>query len=144
VEGETISYVIKPTADCHVAVFCHQSDGETVVLFPNSYSQDTLVKAGHTVAIPGIAKAGFEIVIGPPFGSDRVQVIACTRQSLLHSLALTEARKSAAKGQQFAVATRGQALRGLIDAPLANASDSDPTRPIEWAETTLVVRSKAR
>ncbi len=83
-DGETISYRVFSDTDCHVAVLNHQVDGSTIVLFPNRFCRDTHVSGGASVDIPGAVKSGFEIVIGKPYGTEMVQVIACTQASALH------------------------------------------------------------
>ena len=83
-EGENVSFRVRSSEECHIAVICHQSDGTSVVLFPNRWCSNTLVAANKAIDIPGTHKSGFEIEIAPPFGSDVVEVIACSKPSELH------------------------------------------------------------
>jgi len=131
--GEPVSYRIASDTDCHIAVFCHQVDGSTVVLFPNRFNRNTRITAGQRVAIPGAAKGGFEIVIGPPFGADVVQVIACTQASALHrKLRDYDYTATAA----YHGITRGMFVQGLTESLTENVSD---TSAAKWSEAHVVL-----
>lgn len=143
-EGDTISYKVRSERACHVAVFDHQVDGSTVLLFPNQYSQDTWIPAGKTIDIPGTSKAGFEIVIGPPYGADVVQVVACTSANELHDKIRDIARNSK---QSFAAIPRAQFSEYLtrgMSVVATPESGPEPAGPPAWATDYVVVSSRPR
>jgi hypothetical protein len=134
-EGEVVSFRVRSERDCHVAVFCHQSDGSTALLFPNHWQANAFVPAGKAIDIPGTHKHGFEIQIGPPYGSDVVQAVACTSEKELHALTAPHLR-SATAASPFAVMTRGMAAVGISQATAAKATGEERTL---WSESRLVV-----
>jgi hypothetical protein len=134
--GENISFRVRSAEECHIAVLCHQSDGTTVVLFPNRFCSSTLVPANKAIDIPGTHKSGFEIEIGPPFGSDVVEVIACSQPSELHKQFAQHAAKADAQ-QPFQVLTRGMAVKG-IDSSLTATKATD-SAPLRWGQDSIVV-----
>jgi hypothetical protein len=81
-EGDPISFLVRADQDCYLLVLCHEAGGETHVLFPNAFASNSFAPAGKWVEIPG--SHDFEIVAEPPFGTDVIQVIACTEQTALH------------------------------------------------------------
>lgn len=136
--GDTVGYRLRSDVGCHVAVFCHQADGTTVLLFPNAWNGNTWIPAGKAVDIPGAVKHGFEIVVGPPYGADVVQVVACTRRSALHRLAQSYAA-APAEGTAYRGMTRGQFAQGVADG-LADAGEAEEGQgPAQWSEARLVV-----
>jgi len=137
-EGETISYRIHVTESCHVAVFCHQVDGSTVVLFPNPHSADTFVQKDKDVQIPGTSRSGFELVIGPPYGADVVQVIACTKRSHLHQMLADFAKEDAGKSSYRGL-TRGIFVQGIEKSLSESEGASEPSGPPRWSESHIVV-----
>lgn len=135
-EKETISFRVRSARECHIAVLCHQIDGTTVVLFPNRWSRNTLIPANKPIDIPGTHKSGFEIEIGPPYGSDVIEVIACTKPSELHK-ALSKHATEADGPAPFQVLTRGMAVKG-IDSALA-AAKVGSTAALLWGQDSIVV-----
>jgi hypothetical protein len=135
-EKETVSFRVRSARECHIAVLCHQSDGTTVVLFPNRFARNTLIPANKSIDIPGTQKSGFEIEIGPPFGSDVVEVIACTQPSELHNALSKHATDSDAPAP-FQLLTRGMAVKS-IDTALA-AAKGGSTSALLWGQDSLVV-----
>jgi hypothetical protein len=135
-EGEVVSFRVRSDRDCYVAVYCHQSDGSSVLLFPNHWQKDAFVPVGKAVDIPGTHKHGFEIQIGPPFGSDVVQAIACTDQDTMMRLMGEDLRKATA-AQPFATLTRGMAAVGISGASTGAAVTSGA--PAKWSESHIVV-----
>lgn len=135
-QRENVSFRVRASEDCHIAVLCHQSDGSTVVLFPNRFASNTLIPGNKAIDIPGTHKSGFEIEIGPPYGSDVVEVIACTKPSELH----TQLSHQAATGKEqepFLVLTRGMAVKG-IDKAIETASGPVDAKP-RWSHDSIVV-----
>jgi hypothetical protein len=135
-EGETVSFRVRAAEECHIAVLCHQSNGETVVLFPNRFASNTLIPANKPIDVPGTHKSGFEIVIGPPFGSDVVEVIACSKPSELHKT-LAEHAARAEEQQPVQVLTRGMAVKG-IDSALSTPK-TGAGAPLRWGQDSIVV-----
>jgi len=133
-EKETVSFRVRSAEECHIAVICHQSDVTSVVLFPNRWGSNTLIPANKTIDIPGTHKSGFEIEIGPPFGSDVVEVIACSKPSELHK---TLSQFAAKAEQSFQVLTRGMMAKG-IDAALATPASGE-SAPLRWGQDSIVV-----
>ena len=135
-EGETVSFRVRAAEECHIAVLCHQSDGTCVVLFPNRFASNTLIPANKPIDVPGTHKSGFEIQIGPPYGSDVVEVIACSKPSELHKALAQHAQKSDEQ-QPFQTLTRGMAVKG-IDSALSTPKTGDGA-PLRWGQDSFVV-----
>ena len=135
-EGEKISYRVRAAESCHLAVFCHQVDGSTVVLFPNAWCPDTEIQAGEPVRIPGPVKKGFEIVVAPPFGADVVQVIACSRQNSLHTM-IRNYVKNAPANVAYRDMPRGMVVKG-VEAALVESAPDGSGLP-RWSEVHIVI-----
>ena len=135
-EGETVSFRVRASEECHIAVLCHQSDGTTVVLFPNRFASNTLIPANKPIDVPGTHKSGFEIEVGPPFGSDVVEVIACSKPSELHKT-LSQFASTAGEQQPFQTLTRGMAVKG-IDSALSSPKTGEGA-PLRWGQDSVVV-----
>jgi hypothetical protein len=135
-QGETVSFRVRSSEECHIAVLCHQSDGTSVVLFPNRFASNTLIPANKPIDVPGTHKSGFEIQIGAPFGSDVVEVIACSKQSELHSALSKHAAQTDQQGN-FQVLTRGMAVKG-IDSAIATPKSGEGA-PLRWGQDSIVV-----
>lgn len=150
-DGERAGFTVRADRDCHVAVFGHQVDGSSVVLFPNAFNRSTLVRGDGLVDIPGRGeegKGGFLIDVQSPFGADVVQVIACTHRSALLKV-IADANR--AEGAPFATVTRGsiggrmrgfgvKAKPGDGDGPIAG----DPPGPCLWGEARVTVKTYPR
>jgi hypothetical protein len=135
-QGSNVSFRVRSAEECHIAVLCHQSDGTSVVLFPNRWCTNTLIPANKSIDVPGTHKSGFEIEISPPFGSDVVEVIACSKDSELHkTLSQYAAQPHAQEG--FQVLTRGMMAKG-IESSIAN-SKSGESAPLRWAQDSIIV-----
>lgn len=132
-EGETISFRVRTPQACHIAVLCHQSDGTSVVLFPNKWHKDTLIPANRWVNVPGALKSGFEIEISEPFGSDVVQVIACTDASSLHK-EIKGMASAATEDEPYGVMTRGMVVKKV-----KKASAADVSKKALWSEKHIIV-----
>ena len=135
-QAETVSFRVRAAEECHIAVLCHQSDGTCVVLFPNRFASNTLIPANKPIDVPGTHKSGFEIQIGEPFGSDVVEVIACSKPSELHSALAKQAAQTNQQGN-FQILTRGMAVKG-IDSALATPKSGDGA-PLRWGQDSIVV-----
>ena len=132
-EGDTIAFRVKAAETCHIVVICHQSDGTSVVLFPNQFHKDTLIEGGKWVDIPGTLKSGFEIEIGEPFGSDVVQVIACTNENALHK-EIKDLAAATTKDDPYPVMTRGMSIKKA-----KAASKADLSNQTKWGEKHIIV-----
>jgi hypothetical protein len=135
-EGEAVSFRVRAAEECHIAVLCHQSDGTCVVLFPNRFASNTLIPANKPIDVPGTHKSGFEIQIGPPYGSDVVEVIACSKPSELHKALAQQAHKLDQE-HPFQTLTRGMAVKG-IDSALSTPKNGDGV-PLRWGQDSFVV-----
>jgi hypothetical protein len=135
-EGETVSFRVRAAEECHIAVLCHQSDGTSVVLFPNRFASNTLIPANKPIDVPGTHKSGFEIQIGPPYGSDVVEVIACSKPSELHK-ALGHFAATTDEQHPFQTLTRGMAVKG-IDSALSTPKTGEGAA-LRWGQDSIVV-----
>lgn len=135
VAGESIRFRVRSAEDCHITVICHQSDGESVVLFPNRWCRDTLVHANETIEIPGTANH-FKMRIGPPFGSDVVEVIACSQESEIHK---KFAQNPTATDDQhpFQIVNRGIIVEG-IDSVLSDQKSSTASA-CRWGRDHIII-----
>lgn len=144
-EGEKISFAVRTTKDCHIAVFCHQIDGSTVLLFPNRHCNSTRVAKDKVVGIPGEEKGKYYIEITPPFGGDIVQVIASTRKS-----ALTGIMKAAqpVAGSPYATLSRGMLTRGMQSVGTGEGTgpedDITAAGPAQYGENHVVINTYPR
>ena len=77
-EGDEISFMVSSDKDAYLVLLDYQSDGTTVVLFPNEFHTDSRIRKGETVCIPDPANADFSLKVGAPFGDDRIEAIAST------------------------------------------------------------------
>jgi hypothetical protein len=135
-EGETMSYRVQSKTGCHVAIFCHQSDGSTVVLFPNKFQDNTWLPADTTLNIPNVGKDRFQFRVKEPFGADVVQLIACTKASSLHEMV----RQYAAELPQGDGAWKIDRIKVIerLKKALAEKFGGEPPR---WSEAHVVVCS---
>jgi hypothetical protein len=133
VEGEELQYRIRSNRDCHVALLCHQSDGSTVVLFPNLWNPDSFMHGGTELLVPATG-SDFMIVVAPPFGQDSVELIACTERSAFHRMLSGRAAQTT-RGMPFVVETDEGLTRGMSVVPKVGAS-------AEWYRKTIVVRTE--
>ena len=131
-ENETISFRIRSPKACHAAVICHQSDGTSVVLFPNKWYSDTSIPANKWIEIPGPLKSGFEITISEPFGSDVVQVIACTDANKLHR-EINSLAADATESNPFIVMKRGMVVKKVQE-----AAEAAPSNAL-WSASHIII-----
>ena len=133
-EGETVSFRCRSGHDTYIAVIDHQIDGSEILLFPNAFSTENYIPAGKAIDVPGTVKHGFEIQISPPFGSDVVQVIACTKKEELEKI--TSTFPSATQASPYAVKTRGMKVVAVDE---AQKNTSMGSQPAQWSEDHIVV-----
>ena len=65
---------VKAGADCHLTLLNTGSGGQSRLLFPNRYQQQTLIRAGRTVVVLGMG-AGVSIVPVGPAGVESVVAV---------------------------------------------------------------------
>jgi hypothetical protein len=133
-EGETVSFRCRSGHDAYIAVIDHQIDGSEILLFPNAFCTENYIPAGKAIDVPGTVKHGFEIQISPPFGSDVVQVIACTRKEDLEKI--TSTFPSSTQSNPYAVRTRGMKVVAVDE---AQKNTSMASQPAQWSEDHIVV-----
>lgn len=75
--GETVRLFVQANKEAYITVFDTGPSGKTVQLFPNASQADNHVKAGQTVAIPGLSSQT-KIVASGPVGVELLKVIAST------------------------------------------------------------------
>ena len=98
--------------------------------------KDSHVKANAEIIIPKAKNKKFNIEVGPPFGSDVVQVIACTRKSILHRK--VEQLVKGPAGTRYRSLTRGlfsKAITESIDDKSLNTSSVSP----QWSEAHIII-----
>lgn len=134
-EGETVSFRVRADHDCYIAVIDNQVDGSGILLFPNGFNSENYLPAGKAIDVPGTVKHGFEIQISPPFGSDVVQVIACTRKDELQKV-ISNFPSSTAQNPYTTVRTRGMKVVAAEEGPKNASLDSQPA---QWSEDHIVV-----
>jgi len=133
-DGETVSFRCRSGHDAYIAVIDHQVDGSEILLFPNAYNSENYIPAGKPIDVPGTVKHGFEIQISPPFGSDVVQVIACTRKEELAKI--TSSFPSSTQTNPYSVRTRGMKVVAVDEAQKNTSMESQSPK---WSEDHIVV-----
>lgn len=74
---DPVTLMVKAEADCHLTLLNTGPGGGSRLLFPNRYQQQTLIRAGQTVVVPGIGAAVSIVPIGPA-GVEHVTAICRT------------------------------------------------------------------
>jgi len=77
-EGETISYFVGTDKDAFVLLIYEDAVHNLVQILPNRYSGSGYFKRGNVLEVPG-RDDGYELVIQPPFGLERVWGFASTK-----------------------------------------------------------------
>ena len=62
---DPVTLMVKAEADCHLSLLNTGPGGASRLLFPNRYQQQTLIRAGQTVVVPGIGAAVSIVPLGP-------------------------------------------------------------------------------
>jgi hypothetical protein len=132
-EGDSITLTLRAEKDCYLVLVDHQSDGSTVLLFPNRFHPESFVKAGSLVQIPPPTDATFKLLVQAPFGDDRIEAIASTKESALQAkfAKLVEVLPA---GHDVAVSTRGIFVQGLT-----SAMESSKVESLQWSRAELVL-----
>ena len=74
---DPLRLMVRTEADCHLALLNTGAGGQSRQLFPNRYQQQTLIRAGQTVVVPGIGD-GVPLVPMGPAGVESVMAV-CRR-----------------------------------------------------------------
>ena len=69
--ADPVTLMVRTERDCHLTLLNTGPTGASRLLFPNRYQQQTLIRAGQTVVVPGIG-AGLSIVPVGPAGMEHV------------------------------------------------------------------------
>ena len=136
--GDSLSFTVTADKDCYLMLLDHQSDGTTVLLFPNRYQSEGMVKKGQPVTIPLPSDPAFRFIVGAPFGDDRIEAIASTVKSSLYGK-FADMILAMPANQDVAVTTRGIFVAGLGDA-IANDGDGD----ILWSRAEINLSTFAK
>jgi hypothetical protein len=132
-EGESIALTVRAEENCYLLLVDHQSDGSTVLLFPNRFHPDSFVRKGQLIQIPSQNDATFKLIVQAPFGDDRIEAIASTKKSALHAKFVDQV-EGLPEDQDVAVSTRGIFVQGLTDAIASSMTDA-----IKWSRSELVL-----
>ena len=140
VEGEKLQYRIRSERDCYVALLCYQVDGTTVVLFPNLWNSDSYIRGGRDYLVPD-ANSGFEIEVSPPFGEDRVELIACTGRSAFHRM-LGGYATVTTRGMPFSIVSKSEVDEAVTRGMKVVPRDDD--KKVKWFRESLTVQTKEK
>ena len=143
VAGENFSIAVRSETDCYLAIFCHYSNGKTLLLFPNAYNSETSVAANLRINVPDIKgahnKQGFKLEVCEPFGRDVIEVIACSDKNALNRL--IEGNTSISS-TPFASMDRNilkNRVRGVRPVPYSQSEHR-----VEWGISTLAIHTFPR
>jgi hypothetical protein len=75
--GERVSVAVRVNEDAYVTIVTVGPSGKVVQLFPNESQPQNLVRANSPLQIPA-SSGSAQIVVGPPFGSELIKVVATT------------------------------------------------------------------
>jgi serine/threonine protein kinase len=75
-EGQRVAFRFQADRDCYVGVWCVDSNGDIVQLFPNQDDSDHFVEAGRPRTIPGERSYGMNAVVSQ--GPEYLHVVAST------------------------------------------------------------------
>jgi hypothetical protein len=81
--GESISLIVKPTADAHVYCYLQDESARITRFFPNRFSKDSFVSASAPLTLPGTKR--FEITMNTKGVKETVACFA-TRQDVMATL----------------------------------------------------------
>ncbi|GEM_PF-2135433 len=131
--GDKIRFSVISEKDCHIAIFAHQSDGKSILIYPNRWSRNTWLSANKALSVPDPGRDRFDLTVGPPYGDDIIQVIACTSRNALINMIDGEIKKIS-EGQDFAVIQRG-----IIVSEINSPSPAGTEGSKEWAENHIMI-----
>ena len=144
-EGEKVRLKVVTDSEAHIAVFDHFVDGKSIVLFPNQYEDDTLTRKDEIKMIPLSENSRYKIAIREPFGSDIIQIIACSSNSELQAVIKY---REAISGSPFDGIPRGMVIEELTSRGLgleavdgSEADGSSISERIRWGEAYIVLHT---
>jgi hypothetical protein len=76
-KGDKLHLFLKANLDCYVKLLYQQVDGTKVLIFPNKYHPDGLIRQGRLYQVPPDDNS-FDLEVQAPFGAEMVKLIACT------------------------------------------------------------------
>ncbi len=132
--GKILDLIVKSEKNCYIAVFCFQNDGTAVLLYPNMWVKNTFIQANKDIKVPGVS-SDFEIVVGPPYGTDIIQVIASTSKSKLYNEIDTYVQK-VDPNIGYKIIPRGLAVKKISNA--YKTSNTDDKNAL-WSESHLFI-----
>ena len=108
-QTDAVTLMVKTEADCHLTLLNTGPAGSSRVLFPNRYQQQTLIRAGQTVVVPGIG-AGVSIVPIGPAGVEHVTAVCRTGAAPAPGVATDFASSAFARVEDAEAAARNLAV----------------------------------
>jgi len=114
-DGEQVSFLIHSDRDAYLVLLDHQSDGTTVLLFPNRFHPDGLIRGGENVCIPDPGQSSFSLLVGAPFGDDRIEAVASTELTSLQKK-MQDMLTVLPDTVSVAASSRGIFIQGITDA----------------------------
>ena len=133
--GEKIQFRVTSEKNCYIAMFLHQSDGNTILMYPNKWSQDPWLPAGAKLTVPVPERDKFNFEISPPYGDDVVQVVACTSKCALQKR-IDKEINNIPESQNLAVIERGIIIKEVKTPP---EQPKEPNTPALWGECHFIV-----
>lgn len=76
-EGQAIKIFLKGNKDFYARIVYRDVEGNLIQLLPNQYRRTASFSGGQTYAVPDQSDA-FDLVVGPPFGTEQILVFAST------------------------------------------------------------------
>lgn len=120
--GEQTVFRIYADRDAYLVLLDHQCDGTTVLLFPNRFHPDSLIRGGESVSIPDAGQNSFRLVVGPPFGDDRIEAVASTALTTLQKK-MQDMLTVLPETASVASSSRGIFIQGIADAVHTSSAD---------------------
>ncbi len=127
--GDKVVFFFKANKDCRLTLFNVATSGEVLIIFPNEYQKDNLVKAGTVYQIPPEG-AKFLFRVKGPAGEDVIKAIAT-----LEDVPLLNEENVEKTEQGFQVATKGEKTIAV-----EVAENLKPIDPKRWAEAEVVLK----
>ncbi|TGL64178.1 DUF4384 domain-containing protein [Leptospira sarikeiensis] len=112
--NDPVQFTIRSSEDCYIHLILLQSDGETILLFPNAFNSNNFLKANTDLIVPD-GKSGYILAAGEPYGKDSIKVIASKSQLNL-----------------FSTRSYGDSPFGIIERPIESVN-----RGIKLIQTSL-------
>ncbi len=76
-DGELLQVWVKATRDCYIKIYHFDVNGQRQLIFPNQYMKDNFIHSGSLLPFPG-PNAPFSFLLGAPFGTEIIKVVAST------------------------------------------------------------------